>query len=463
MDAIAASEPTRKQTAVFLWVTAAAGLAALAVWLFVPDKFVKLAAIGSAGAAFALLVFCFPRHGFYFGYFWVFAGLSYYGGGPVAAVVSLLVTMGVLTELLRGGTIEFRDPLFNWAMAFFVAFSIQSLLFAYDPWYTIGGLLSFAKTILTVFLICQLTRTEKHLETLAFVVFAAVLSTVILGVVNVRLGIVKDWTVISSALSWMRFGSTHVNPNLAAYYLVVGLPLAIYAVTRARGGLAKGALVAAILAIIVATVMTFSRQAIFPLVVILVATLIKQARRKYVYGIVATAVVVVALFVPQYYWWRISTIGSIFSDSAGDFSLRIRLKALQAGWHLFLQHPFTGIGLNNFYVRSGSAELPVKMVAHNGYLEVLCGVGIFGFIAYLLMPVAGLRGLLRAWKAPWPEDRRWMKGLSFYLLLSLVAALVGVFFQHLHFYRIFWFPVAAGLVAGQLADKARIAAKKSET
>jgi hypothetical protein len=54
MDAIAASEPTRKQTAVFVWVTALAGLAALAVWLFVPDRFVKLAAIGSAGATFSL-------------------------------------------------------------------------------------------------------------------------------------------------------------------------------------------------------------------------------------------------------------------------------------------------------------------------------------------------------------------------------------------------------------------------
>jgi O-antigen ligase len=463
MDAIAASEPTRKQTAVFVWVTVLVGFAALAIWLFVPDRFVKLAAIGSAGAAFALLVFCFPRHGFYFGYFWVFAGLSYYGGGPVAAVVSLLVTMGVLTELLRGGTIEFRDPLFNWAMAFFVVFSIQSFLFAYDHSYAIEGLLSFAKTILTVFLICQLIRTEKHLETLAFVVFAAVLSTVILGVVNIRLGIVKDWTAISSALSWLRFGTTHINPNLAAYYLVVGLPLAIYAVTRARGALARGALVAGVLAIIVATVMTFSRQAIFPLVVILLATLFKQARRKYVYGIVVVAVVVVALFVPQYYWWRISTIGSVFDDSTGDFSLRLRLKALQAGWHLFLEHPFTGIGLGNFYVRSGSAELPVKMVAHNGYVEVLTGVGIFGFIAFLLMPFAGLRGVLKAWKAPWPAEHRWMKDLSFYLLLSLVAALIGVFFQHLHFYRVLWFPIAAGLVAGRLADKARNAARISET
>jgi O-antigen ligase len=366
-----------------------------------------------------------------------------------------------LTSLLRGDTFEMRNPLFNWAAAFFTAFAIQSFLFAYDHSYAFGGLLSFAKTILTVFLINQLTRTEKQLETLCLVVFAAVLSTVVLGVVNVQLGLVKDWTVISAALSWMRFGSTHVNPNLAAYYLVVGLPLAIYAVTRARGALVKGALVVGVLAIIGAAIMTFSRQAIFPLLVILVATLVKQARRRYVYGIVALAVVLLAFFVPQYYWWRISTIGSVFSDSAGDFSLRIRLKALAWGWQLFLDHPFTGIGLNNFYVRSGSAELPVKMVAHNGYLEVLSGVGIFGFIAYLLMPIAGLRGILKAWKTPWPAERHWMKGLSFYLLLSMGAALIGVFFQHLHFYRILWFPVAAGLVAGRLADHAREAAKNS--
>jgi O-antigen ligase len=463
MEAAAAPGPTRKQSTVFLWITVIAGLAALALWSLVPDRFVKLAAIGAAGAAFALVVFSYPRQGFYFGYFWVFAGLSYYGGGPIAAVVSFLVTLGVLNALLQGDTIEFRDPLFNWAMAFFVAFSLQSMLFSYDHGSSVIGLLSFAKTILTVFLICQLVRREEHLETLVFVVFAAVFSTVVLGVVNVQLGIVEDWTVLSSELGWLRFGSTHVNPNLAAFYLVVGLPLAIYAVTRARTALAKSALVFCVAAMVVATVMTFSRQAIFPLVVILAATLFKHARRKYVYGIVITAVAVVALFVPDYYWYRISTIGSIFDEAAGDFSLRMRLRALQAGWHLFLQHPFTGIGLNNFYVRSGSAELPVKMVAHNGYIEILAGVGLFGFIAYMLMPVAGLRGLLKAWRAPWPEERRWMKTLSFYLLLSLVAALIGMFFQHLQFYRVLWFPIAAGVAAGRLAGRAAGPAKISET
>ena len=60
---------------------------------------------------------------------------------------------------------------------------------------------------------------------LSFVVFAAVFSTVVLGVVNVKLGIVENWTLLSSELGWLRFGSTHVNPNLAAFYLVVGLPL----------------------------------------------------------------------------------------------------------------------------------------------------------------------------------------------------------------------------------------------
>lgn len=140
----------------------------------------------------------------------------------------------------------------------------------------------------------------------------------------------------------------------------------------------------------------------------------------------------------------------------------IRVKALQTGWHLFLQHPFTGIGLSNFIVRSAS-ELPVRMVAHNGYIEVLTGVGLFGFIAFIMMPVAAIHGFVKAFKTRWPEEHWWMKELSYYFLLSLVAVLIGAFFQHVHFYRLFWVPVAAGLVAGKLADDVQRGARKTET
>jgi O-antigen ligase len=152
----------------------------------------------------------------------------------------------------------------------------------------------------------------------------------------------------------------------------------------------------------------------------------------------------------------------LLEGGGDDFSLAIRVKALKAGWHLFLQHPLTGVGLTNFIVRSGP-DLYVKIGAHNGYLEILTGVGIFGFIAFILMPASAIRGFVKAFKTPWPEDHRWMKDLSYYFLLSAIAVFVAVFFEQSQFYRVYWLPLAAGLVAGRLADEARGSIKKSET
>jgi putative inorganic carbon (HCO3(-)) transporter len=214
--------------------------------------------------------------------------------------------------------------------------------------------------------------------------------------------------------------------------------------------------------VLVGLVATFSRQTIFPLAIVLLAVLFREAHSKWVYAVVAIAAVVGLLLVPEYYWYRVSSIGQLLEGTSDDFSLAIRFKAFKVAWHLFLEHPWTGVGLNNFIVRS-APELHVAIGAHNGYLEILTGVGIFGFIAFILMPVSAIRGFLRALKTPWPDDRRWMKDLSYYFLLSAIAVFVAIFFEQNQFYRVFWVPIAAGLVARRLADEATPPARNPET
>ncbi len=436
------------------FVTAGVFLLGFGVWLVVPMGLIKLGMIGVVGLVGALLIFSYPKHGLYFGVYFVFAGLSYYTSVPVPAPIMFLIAAAVFLRLFQGDSIQLRDPMFNWAMAIFTVFVFQSFLFAYDMSHALSGLNFYVKSMLLVFLTAQLIRKPKDLETLAIIVFAGTFSTVILGVVNVKLGIVEDWTVLVSALNWLRFGSTHINPNNAALYLIAGLPLAIYVIKKVKPVTFKLLLVAAAISMVVATIMTFSRQAVFPLAVVLLATLFKEARSRWVYTVVLAVVFIGALLTPQYYWYRISTISKVFSAVEIDWSLAMRFKALQVGWHMFLDHPFTGVGLNNFIVRSAN-ELIVRMGAHNTYLEIVTGVGVFGFIAYLTMPAAGFRGFLRGIRARWSPENRWMNDLSFYLLLSLVAVLIGAFFQMIQFYRLFWLPVVCGIIVGRLATDPR--------
>jgi O-antigen ligase len=462
MDAVSSPVFTRKQAVLFFWVAGLLALLALAAWLVLPHNLIKLAVVGAMGSVVGLLVFAFPKYGAYLGTYYVYAGLSYYTGVPVAAVVTFLITAAVVLQLVRGDSTQVTDPFFNWSLALFTVFVVQSFLFAYNYDYAFRSFSLFAKSVLFVFVIGQLIRNERDLETLAFVVFAATLSTVILGVVNIEFGIVENSSVLVPGIGGSRFAATHGNANVAALYFVAGLPLGIYAVKRARSIMFKLLLIAGVIAIVVATIMTFSRQTIFPLTVVLLATLFKEARSKWVYSVVLLVVVIGLFLIPDYYWYRIFTISEIFEDVNEDWSLAIRVKAFQTAWHLFLQHPFTGVGLNNVIVRSAS-ELFVRIGAHNGYLEVLAGVGLFGFVAFIMMPVAGIRGFVRAFRTRWPEEQRWMNDLSYYFLLSAVAVFIAVFFEPSHFYRVFWLPVVGGLIAGKLAGTTRRSTKKTET
>ncbi len=462
MDAVSPPALTRQQASRFFWVAGLVVLFVFAAWLVVPPSLLKLAVAGGAACVLGLVVFAYPRFGLQFSIFFVIGGLSCYTSFPVAAPLSFLVAAAVVIQLVRGDSIQTRDALFNWSLAVFIAFVLVSFLVAWNYVNAVASFLSFLKSAMLVFLIGQLIRTEKHLQELALVVFAAALVSVILGIVNFKLGIVQEWTVLVTAVQWLRFGTTHTNPNNAALYLIAGLPLCIYAIKRVGTRRLKTFFIVCAIGLVAATVMTFSRQAIFPLSVVLLAVLFKEARSKWAYASIIFVVTIGILLIPQYYWYRISTISQMFEETTPDFSLMIRVKALQAAWHLFLQHPFTGVGLANFIVRSAS-ELPVRMVAHNGYLEVLTGVGLLGFLGFIMMPVAAIRGFIKAFRTPWPKERWWMKDLAYYFLLSQVAILIGTFFQHVHFYRLFWIPVGAGIVAGKLADDARKAAKISET
>jgi len=125
-----------------------------------------------------------------------------------------------------------------------------------------------------------------------------------------------------------------------------------------------------------------------------------------------------------------------------------------------LQHPLTGVGINNFIVRSAS-ELPVRIGAHNAYLEILVGVGIAGLTAFLAIIASGIVGLWKALKTRWENSYKWMNDLSYYLLVSLACTLLGAMFEAIQWKYELWLPVALGVSVGRLAQKSR--EKISET
>jgi O-antigen ligase len=88
--------------------------------------------------------------------------------------------------------------------------------------------------------------------------------------------------------------------------------------------------------------------------------------------------------------------------------------------------------------------------AHNGYLELLAGVGLFGFLAWAGMIFAGLRGCFRSFRGRWPGETVPMNNLAFYMLVALISALINNLFDSAEFNYFLWVPLAGGLAVGNI-------------
>jgi hypothetical protein len=75
-------------------------------------------------------------------------------------------------------------------------------------------------------------------------------------------------------------------------------------------------------------------------------------------------------------------LGRLTGHGTASGSDEVRTRGLQAGWHRFLDHPLSGSGLVDLFD------------VHNNYLEVAIGVGIFGFVAVLVVLYTLVRPLV---------------------------------------------------------------------
>jgi O-antigen ligase len=159
------------------------------------------------------------------------------------------------------------------------------------------------------------------------------------------------------------------------------------------------------------------------------------------------------LVTPGYYWVRLLELReTVTSNVNQDFSVVLRLEAMETAWRLFLANPWAGIGLDNFVPR-GALGVIRRIVVHNTYLEALVSVGVFGFIAYLGVFASGLRHSLAGMRdhSAGPD----LRSLSFYLGLSLVSIMTSATFLTIIFKYPLWIPLAMTLVLGNLLRESR--------
>ncbi len=446
------SKTLSKKFLIFVYLTATLPIIGLFfIYFFGSIMLFKLAVIGIALGTLGFFFFVFPKVSLYLAIFYIYSGLSYYFQLHVAYPIVVIAVVAVVFRLLGGGTAEFPCRSFNWSMAFFTLIALTSMLYAHDPDRSLVGFGIYLKVLVLTYLAVQLLKTPKDIERFVFIVFLGALLSVLYGLLNLKLGMARSISRVGFA-QIMRFEGTHFTPNRLAMYLVSALPLGFYAVKcaprisfRILSGLG-------VLLLILTTFATYSRAAIVSLAFILLATIFREVKSKKLYLGIAALITVGLLLTPSYYWIRISTLGDVFSSIPSDRSIYLRFKAAESAIQLISQHPFMGVGLNNYFVRS-AAEFATRIVAHNAYLEIFVGVGMFGFIAYMGLFVSGMWECVRGMRARWEPQFARMGSLSYYILVSIIASMISGLFNSCEFAYFLWIPLIGGLVIGNAVGK----------
>jgi O-antigen ligase len=283
-----------------------------------------------------------------------------------------------------------------------------------------------------------------------YVIFASGLGIVVFGVANLVLGIqsVGDNFIGHAGDYTIRFTSTHENPNRSAAYMCSALPMGIFAVKYARAAL-KPVWILGIVSLVVAIYATYSRSVAFPLAMIAGAVLLREVRTRRSFLVTIVLVAFVVALIPIQWWNRVLGLGAAFQTTTLDWSVYVRLLALHTAWDLFLKHPFTGVGIGNFQVAS-AYNLFARIVAHNSYLDILVGVGVFGLLCFLFIQYSGFRHLFAGARNRWEGQPEWLRSACFYCALSALSIWMSAFFGTIYFTHPFWIPMAIGIVVANL-------------
>lgn len=117
---------------------------------------------------------------------------------------------------------------------------------------------------------------------------------------------------------------------------------------------------------------------------------------------------------------RFTNLAQALEGRVTSGSAFTRIHLYRQGWDIFLQYPFTGIGLGNFRWTS-----PRLLVAHSEYVEVLCDTGLPGFVLYFAVLLVLWRRTGKVLRYSQDESARRIASLTRALIATVVLTDLG--------------------------------------
>jgi O-antigen ligase len=339
---------------------------------------------------------------------------------PSKATMAMAACLLALAVLLRPRIAYLRMDLPLKLLFALVAFSLISLLWAYDPGWSLMWTLRLVQTIGVYVLVLAFTRTRDDLRWWGHLFLYA-------SFVNLA-GMIQEAIAPETFVHLGGRAGQATRIYLAAYpgWGLLFLPFALHYLLfgRNRRETALGGL--ALIANLVTLYLSFRRAAPLALGLALLSylLLIGHRRRGFVLllaGIALAAGLTIAL--NPTYAQRLGTIPWLGGATLKDWEGSTRLIQYLAGLEIFRRHPIWGIGLGGpmLWIRDVYG-FPEVLGQHSMFLALATSLGLVGLIIYVFFLISAADRTMRALRAQVSVDPR-AASLSAAILSSLVAML----------------------------------------
>lgn len=415
---------TKSSSLLFAILAAVLGVVAGALIIFVGNPFYVL--VGLAGLLGFVVTLASVEFGLLFLVFITYSRFSdvavhYYSAPSLAKSFIVLLVIAIF---IRWAVANDRPRGLFWPTVMVFAYGLvgfTSLYYAPNKEAVIYSLSNFVKDALITLVIVALLKKPHQLRQ---VIYTLLFTGIFISSFSIHQYVTRNFTSEYGGFAEAEFmnivGETNDyrlsgpvgDPNFFAQVMVVLVLIGVERFLHDKNLLAK--ILAAACAIMSAftVIFTFSRGSTLALALSLIIFFFIYRLKPLQLIVILVLGIIVLLFAPPTFVERIFSIRDILPSSNGqidltsDRAIQGRASESLTAWSMLMEHPFTGVGLNNFttlyqeYAKSlGLAPSAQARSPHNLYLEVAAETGVIGLIVFLLMVGLAFRGIIIARKA----------------------------------------------------------------
>lgn len=372
--------------------------------------------------------------------------------------MALLVFIIIARKLLFGKNPKGWVPITLFIIAYGLL-GLTSFLYAIYPASTRTVLIGFAKDAIIAIAVVILLQRVATLHRVVWTLLAAGIFIGSLSVFQQLTGTFENnywgfaqapFMAIAGGTRDYRLSGPFGHPNAFSRFMLALVPIALDRLWSEQKRPLRVLAAWAVAVCTLSVLFSFSRGAFLGLVLILAATFIRRPPSPIALLVTILMGIFLLQYVPARYTERIGTLLFFLPGSETQIeeegSFRTRTSVQIAGWMMFTEHPFTGVGLDNFppnyleYSRRIGLDRSANEQAapHNLYIQIASEQGLLGLAWFGLLTWFVFRNLSQARKDFMAAGMENYAGMVLAIGLGIASLYITGLFAHLTRARFFW-------------------------